>query len=241
MSSTARSTATPSSRSFATSSPTSSRSSPSTISEGQSFVDDLDADSLALIELVEALEEELGERTVGFRIEDEDLEDLKTVRDAVDYVFGRASLKRRDASAASREPTSGRWSAASATRSPTVRCCAGPWPTARGAPSSTGGAEQRAARVPRRRRARLGGRRPRRTAATANWPRASSPTCARASSTPSALADVARELDLGAVPAPRRGRGPAGRPAQAVDPLRRLGGRHRRGLPRWRHGGGATT
>jgi acyl carrier protein len=64
---------------------------PDTISEGQSFADDLEADSLALIELVEALEEEVGERTVGFRIEDEDLEDLKTVRDAVDYVFTRAS------------------------------------------------------------------------------------------------------------------------------------------------------
>jgi acyl carrier protein len=62
---------------------------PSTITEGQSFVDDLDADSLALIELVEALEEELSERTVGFRIEDEDLEDLKTVRDAIDYVLER--------------------------------------------------------------------------------------------------------------------------------------------------------
>lgn len=62
---------------------------PSAISEGQSFVDDLDADSLALIELVEALEEELADRTVGFRIEDEDLEDLKTVRDAVDYVAER--------------------------------------------------------------------------------------------------------------------------------------------------------
>ena len=62
---------------------------PSAISEANSFADDLDADSLALIELVEALEEELSERTVGFRIEDEDLEDLKTVRDAVYYVFGR--------------------------------------------------------------------------------------------------------------------------------------------------------
>ena len=62
---------------------------PSTISEGQSFVDDLDADSLGLIELVEALEEELSERSVGFRIEDEDLVDLKTVRDAVDYVYAR--------------------------------------------------------------------------------------------------------------------------------------------------------
>jgi acyl carrier protein len=62
---------------------------PSTITEGQSFVDDLDADSLALIELVEALEQDLSERSVGFRIEDEDLIDLKTVRDAVDYVYDR--------------------------------------------------------------------------------------------------------------------------------------------------------
>lgn len=62
---------------------------PSTIVEGASFTDDLEADSLALIELVEALEEELSERSVGFRIDDEDLEDLKTVRDAVDYVVGR--------------------------------------------------------------------------------------------------------------------------------------------------------
>ena len=62
---------------------------PGAISEGKSFTDDLDADSLALIELVESLEEELGERTVGFRIDDEDLEDLKTVKDAVDYVWAK--------------------------------------------------------------------------------------------------------------------------------------------------------
>ena len=62
---------------------------PQAIAESASFSDDLNADSLALIELVEALEEELGERTVGFRIEDEDLEDLKTVRDAVDYVVAK--------------------------------------------------------------------------------------------------------------------------------------------------------
>lgn len=62
---------------------------PAGISEGDSFIDDLEADSLALIELAEAIEEELGERTVGFRIEDEDLEDIKTVRDAVDYVLDR--------------------------------------------------------------------------------------------------------------------------------------------------------
>ena len=61
----------------------------SAIHEGDSFVDDLDADSLALIELVEALEEELGERTVGFSIDDEDLGDLRTVQEAVDYVVAR--------------------------------------------------------------------------------------------------------------------------------------------------------
>lgn len=58
------------------------------IAEGSSF-DDLGADSLALIELVEALEKELGTRVAGFRIDDEDLEDLKTVRDAVDYVVAK--------------------------------------------------------------------------------------------------------------------------------------------------------
>ncbi len=62
---------------------------PNQIAEGNSFSDDLEADSLALIELVEALEEELSDRTVGFRIEDEDLQDLKTVRDAVDYVHAQ--------------------------------------------------------------------------------------------------------------------------------------------------------
>ena len=66
---------------------------PSGINEGDSFNGDLGADSLALIELVEELEEELGERSVGFRIEDEDLEDLKTVRDAVDYVFAKLDGK----------------------------------------------------------------------------------------------------------------------------------------------------
>ena len=62
---------------------------PSEIAEGASFAEDLDADSLALIELVEGIEEELAERAVGFRIEDEDLEDLRSVRDAVDYVVAK--------------------------------------------------------------------------------------------------------------------------------------------------------
>ncbi|MEI7886264.1 MAG: acyl carrier protein [Actinomycetes bacterium] len=62
---------------------------PSSINEGDSFVEDLHLGSLELIELVEAIEEEFSQRSDGFRIEDEDLEDLKTVRDVVDYVLPR--------------------------------------------------------------------------------------------------------------------------------------------------------
>jgi len=62
--------------------------SPDSIDEAASFAD-LGADSLALIELVESLEKDLGERYRGFRVEDEDLEDLLTVRDAVDYVVAK--------------------------------------------------------------------------------------------------------------------------------------------------------
>jgi acyl carrier protein len=62
--------------------------SPDRVAESASF-GDLGADSLALIELVEALEKDLGTQFAGFRIDDEDLEDLKTVRDAVDYVVAK--------------------------------------------------------------------------------------------------------------------------------------------------------
>ena len=65
---------------------------PGTIAESSSFAEDLNADSLALIELVEALEEDLSRRVSGFRIDDEDLEDLRTVRDAVDYVSAKLEV-----------------------------------------------------------------------------------------------------------------------------------------------------
>jgi acyl carrier protein len=65
---------------------------PGTIAETASFAEDLNADSLALIELVEALEEELREKFADFRIDDEDLEDLRTVRDAVDYVTAKLEV-----------------------------------------------------------------------------------------------------------------------------------------------------
>jgi acyl carrier protein len=59
--------------------------SPGDITEDVSF-EDLGADSLALIELVEALEENLATYSAGFHIDDEDLEGLASVRDAVNYV-----------------------------------------------------------------------------------------------------------------------------------------------------------
>jgi acyl carrier protein len=54
---------------------------PEKLQGAASFVDDLKADSLAVVELVLALEE-------AFHIEipDEDTEQIKTVQDAVDYV-----------------------------------------------------------------------------------------------------------------------------------------------------------
>jgi acyl carrier protein len=50
-----------------------------------SFVDDLGADSLDVVELVMALEEEFG-----LEISDEDAEKLRTVKHAVDYIGANA-------------------------------------------------------------------------------------------------------------------------------------------------------
>ncbi|MFM7263366.1 MAG: acyl carrier protein [Acidimicrobiales bacterium] len=57
------------------------------ITEDQSFADDLGADSIALIELVDALEQEFSATLEGFSFDDDELAGLKTVRDAVDYVM----------------------------------------------------------------------------------------------------------------------------------------------------------
>ena len=65
--------------------------SPEEIPEDVAFTD-LGADSLALIELVEALEESLAKYSAGFHIDDEDLEGLGSVRDAVDYVVAKLQL-----------------------------------------------------------------------------------------------------------------------------------------------------
>ena len=51
-----------------------------------SFVDDLGADSLDLVELIMSLEEEFSNPTQKIEIPDEDAEKILTVQDAVDYI-----------------------------------------------------------------------------------------------------------------------------------------------------------
>ena len=51
-----------------------------------SFVDDLNADSLDLVELIMALEEEFSSGEKKLEISDEDAEKIATVQDAVDYI-----------------------------------------------------------------------------------------------------------------------------------------------------------
>tara|TARA_B100000315_G_scaffold239604_1_gene258605 strand:- start:635 stop:895 length:261 start_codon:yes stop_codon:yes gene_type:complete len=51
-----------------------------------SFVDDLGADSLDLVELIMSLEEEFSDSSQKIEIPDEDAEKILTVQDAVDYV-----------------------------------------------------------------------------------------------------------------------------------------------------------
>jgi acyl carrier protein len=58
----------------------------STISESQSFADDLGADSITLIELVDSLEQEFSSSVPDFQFDDDDLPGLRTVADAVDYI-----------------------------------------------------------------------------------------------------------------------------------------------------------
>jgi acyl carrier protein len=54
---------------------------PKDVTPEKSFVDDLDVDSLSMVEVAMAVEEKFGAK-----IPDEDLSKLKTVQDAVDYV-----------------------------------------------------------------------------------------------------------------------------------------------------------
>jgi len=55
----------------------------SEVKSESSFIDDLGADSLDIVELVMAMEDEFG-----IEIPDEDAEKIKTVKDVVDYIKG---------------------------------------------------------------------------------------------------------------------------------------------------------
>ena len=55
--------------------------SPEEVTLEASFIEDLGADSLDLVELIMAMEEEFG-----LEISDEDAEKLQTVQDAVNYI-----------------------------------------------------------------------------------------------------------------------------------------------------------
>lgn len=51
-----------------------------------SFVDDLNADSLDLVELIMSLEEGFSDADTKLEISDEEAEKIKTVQDALDYL-----------------------------------------------------------------------------------------------------------------------------------------------------------
>ncbi len=54
---------------------------PEEVTPNASFVEDLDADSLDLVELIMAMEEEFG-----IEVPEEEAEKIRTVQDAIDYV-----------------------------------------------------------------------------------------------------------------------------------------------------------
>lgn len=57
---------------------------PEDVSEGKSFTEDLGADSLAIVELVLALEEQFD-----VKIPDDEVDKIKTVGDAISYIKAR--------------------------------------------------------------------------------------------------------------------------------------------------------
>ena len=61
----------------------------SEVSAESSFTADLDADSLDVVELIMAIEEEFGTDDTPLEISDEDAEGIMTVQDAVDYLADR--------------------------------------------------------------------------------------------------------------------------------------------------------
>ena len=54
-----------------------------------SFTEDLEADSLDVVALIMALEEEFSTDDKAIEISDEDAENIRTVQDAVDYISSK--------------------------------------------------------------------------------------------------------------------------------------------------------
>ena len=54
-----------------------------------SFVDDLNADSLDLVELIMAFEEEFADGSEPLKISDEAAEEIRTIKDAVEFIKGK--------------------------------------------------------------------------------------------------------------------------------------------------------
>ena len=54
-----------------------------------SFTDDLNADSLDLVELIMAFEEEFADGSEPLKISDEDAEGIRTIQNAVDFIKGK--------------------------------------------------------------------------------------------------------------------------------------------------------
>ncbi len=59
------------------------------VTEEASFVENLNADSLDLVELIMAFEEEFSSPEAQLEIPDEDAGNISTVNDAVEYLKGR--------------------------------------------------------------------------------------------------------------------------------------------------------
>ena len=62
----------------------------SEVNPSASFIDDLNADSLDLVELIMALEDEFSEGENKLEIADEDAEKILTVQDAIDFISENA-------------------------------------------------------------------------------------------------------------------------------------------------------
>lgn len=56
------------------------------VTPNASFVDDLNADSLDLVELIMSIEEEFSKDGAQIEISDEDAEKIATVQDAIDFI-----------------------------------------------------------------------------------------------------------------------------------------------------------